>query len=127
MQKKEIISNRAPKPVGPYSQAIRVDSLVFVSGQIPIDLKTGNILETNISEQAELILKNIESILKQAGLNMDNVVKTTIYLKNIADFQFVNTVYQKFFKPPYPARSCIEVSGIPKGALLEIEAVAYEG
>ncbi|MBA2123934.1 hypothetical protein B9J78_03225 [bacterium Unc6] len=123
---KRNFNSNAPKPIGPYSQAVESGGFVFVSGQIPVDPKTGDIIGKDIEEQAEQVFQNIHSILKEVGLGLGNVVKTTIYLKTLSFFPTVNTIYQKYFKPPYPARSCIEVSNIPRGALLEIDVIASQ-
>ncbi len=111
-------TDKAPQAIGPYSQALKVNGLVYTSGQIPIDPATGNIEAT--TEQA---IKNLNEVLLAAGTNLDRVIKTTCFLKNIGDFAAFNEVYAKFFKYK-PARSCVEVSALPKGALVEIEVIA---
>lgn len=121
---KQKITSENIKAIGPYSPAIKIGNFLFISGQIGIDPKTGNLKET-LEEQTEQALKNLEEILKSAGLSLDNVVKTTIFLINMDDFQKVNEIYSKFFKEPYPARSTIAVKSLPRNALIEIEAIAY--
>lgn len=123
--KTEILSPNAPKPIGPYSQAIKVENFIFLSGQIAIDPSSGNIKSNTIEEQTKQIFKNIKEILSQCGYELNNIIKTTIFLKNIDDFPKMNRVYESFFNPPYPARTTVEVSRLPKDALIEIEAVAY--
>jgi 2-iminobutanoate/2-iminopropanoate deaminase len=121
---KEINSNQAPAAIGPYSQAIESNGMVFISGQLPIDSTTGEFKGDSIEEQATQSLDNIKAILKESGLDMSNVVKTVILLDNMNDFVKVNEVYAKYFEKPYPARASYEVSRLPKGALVEIEAIA---
>ncbi len=123
MKKQEISSRKAPAAIGPYSQAVSADGLVFVSGQLPLNAETGE-LAVGVEGQARQSLLNIREILSAAGLSMDDVVKCTIFLKNMEDFAAVNQVYAAFFEPPCPARSCVEVAALPKGALVEIEAIA---
>lgn len=121
---KEIISTQnAPAAIGPYSQAIDLGNMVFVSGQIPVDPATGTMADT-IEAQARQSLANLKAILAEAGLTMANVVKTVIFLADINDFAAVNQVYAQAFAQPYPARSCVQVAAIPKGARLEIECIA---
>ena len=122
---KEVISTKAaPAAIGPYSQAIRVGNLVYTSGQLPIDPATGVFPEGGVKEQTRQSLTNVEAILKEAGLTMDNVVKTTVFLADMNDFADMNGVYAEFFAEPYPARSAVAVKTLPKGALVEIEVVA---
>ena len=122
---KEVISTKAaPAAIGPYSQAIRVGNLVYTSGQLPIDPATGTFPEGGVKEQTRQSLTNVEAILKEAGLTMDNVVKTTVFLADMNDFADMNGVYAEFFAEPYPARSAVAVKTLPKGALVEIEVVA---
>lgn len=125
--KKVILTKSAPAPIGPYSQAIQVGNFVFCSGQVSIDPKTGNFEAKDVRGQAELVMKNIAEVLKAADVGFANVVKTTIFLKSMADFTTVNEVYGSYFKEPYPARSTVEVGGLPKGALVEIEVLAVTG
>jgi len=123
---KEIIrTDKAPAPVGPYSQAVRLGNLLFTAGQIAIDPQTGQLSTGDISEQTELVLKNIQAILEAAGSGLDNVIKTTVFLKNMDDFSRMNEVYARFFTTNPPARSAVEVARLPKDVLVEIECVAY--
>ncbi len=121
---KAISTNMAPAAIGPYSQAIEVGNLVFTSGQLPINPTTGAFPEGGIKEQARQSLLNIQAILKAAGLTMNNVVKTTVFMADMGDFADMNAVYAEFFSEPYPARSAVAVKALPKGAMLEIEVVA---
>ena len=121
---KAISTNMAPAAIGPYSQAIEVGNLVFTSGQLPIDPATGAFPEGDIKEQARQSLLNIQAILKEVGLTMNNVVKTTVFMADMGDFADMNEVYAEFFSEPYPARSAVAVKTLPKGAMLEIEVVA---
>lgn len=121
---KAISTNMAPAAIGPYSQAIEVGNLVFTSGQLPINPTTGAFPEGGIKEQARQSLLNIQAILKEAGLTMNNVVKTTVFMADMGDFADMNAVYAEFFSEPYPARSAVAVKALPKGAMLEIEVVA---
>ncbi|MFP6006500.1 RidA family protein [Helicobacter pylori] len=124
---KEIIhSTLAPKAIGPYSQAIATNDLVFVSGQLGIDASTGEFKGTDIHSQTTQSMENIKAILKEAGLGMDSVVKTTILLKSLDDFAVVNGIYGSYFKEPYPARATFQVAKLPKDALVEIEAIAVK-
>ncbi len=120
---KKISTENAPKAIGPYSQGISLSGLVFTSGQIPINPATGKIEASTIEEQTEQSCKNVKAVIEAAGLTMDNVVKTTCLLADIADFQAFNTVYEKYFTGK-PARSCFAVKALPAGALVEIEAIA---
>lgn len=121
---KEIIfSEKAPKPIGPYSQAIKIGNFIFLSGQLGID-SSGN-LKQDIQEQTHQIFSNINAILAQANLSLNSIIKTTIYLINMSDFAQVNEIYQSYFEQPYPARTTIEVSNLPKSALVEIDAIAF--
>ncbi|UOS00716.1 RidA family protein [Helicobacter pylori] len=124
---KEVIhSTLAPKAIGPYSQAIATSDLVFVSGQLGIDASTGEFKGTDIHSQTTQSMENIKAILKEAGLGMDSVVKTTILLKSLDDFSVVNEIYGSYFKEPYPARVTFQVAKLPKDALVEIEAIAIK-
>ena len=120
---KDISTATAPAALGPYSQAIDAGAFVFVSGQVPVNPSTGEI-PLGAAAQAEQAFSNIRSILEAAGLGMDAVVKTTVFLSDLADFPTVNEVYAKFFSKPFPARSCVQVAAIPKGARLEVEVIA---
>ena len=120
---KRISTDKAPAAIGPYSQALDTGNMLFISGQIPIDPKTGTMPES-VEEQAKQVLTNITNILAEAGLTMANVVKTSVFLSDLNDFAAVNEVYASFFAEPYPARSCVQVAAIPKGAKVEIETIA---
>lgn len=122
--KKIISTNEAPAAVGPYSQAVRAGSLLFCAGQIPLDPKSGKILSEDISEQTRRVMENITAILQAAGLTFDHIVKTTIFLTDLGDFQTVNEIYGSYFKQEPPARSTVQVSALPKGARVEIEVIA---
>lgn len=122
---KFVFTENAPKPVGPYSQAVRAGNFVFISGQIPLDPKTGHIVGNNIKEQAKKALENIKAIVEAAGGSIKNIVKVNVYIKDINLFGEFNAVYEEFFEEHKPARAVVEVSGIPKGVLVEIEAIAY--
>ena len=118
-----ISTSKAPAAIGPYSQAIKVGNLLYTSGQIPIDSATGNIVSGDIKEQTRQALSNIKAILEEAGLTMNNVVKTTVFLTNMEDFTEMNSIYAEFFSEPFPARSAVAVRTLPKGVLVEIEAI----
>jgi 2-iminobutanoate/2-iminopropanoate deaminase len=122
--KKVLLTDKAPAPIGPYSQAIEVGNLLFCSGQIPLDPVTNQVLTGDVKGQTELVMKNVEALLKASGLGFKNVVKTTIFLTNMADFQSVNEVYGKYFPEQPPARSTVAVAGLPKGVNVEIEVIA---
>lgn len=124
--KKVISTSKAPAAIGPYSQAIQVGNHVFASGQIPIDPATGSFVAGGVKEQARQSLTNVKAILEEAGLTLDNVVKTTVFLADMNDFADVNAVYAEFFAEPYPARSAVAVKTLPKGALVEIEVIAAQ-
>ena len=121
--KTAVTSDKTPTPVGPYSIAISFNNLIFTSGQIPINPVNKTIPES-IEEQAKQAMENLKTVLEAGGSNIDKVIKTTIYLKDMGDFGTVNEIYESFFKPPFPARTCIQVSKLPKDALIEIEAIA---
>lgn len=124
---KEVIhSTLAPKAIGPYSQAIATNDLVFVSGQLGIDASTGEFKGADIHSQTTQSMENIKAVLKEARLGMDSVVKTTILLKSLDDFAVVNEIYGSYFKEPYPARATFQVAKLPKDALVEIEAIAIK-
>ena len=116
-------TKKAPSAIGPYSQAVIADNLVFTSGQIPIDPETGNIEAACIEVQTEQAIVNLSAVLEAAGSDLDRVIKMTCYLRNMGDFAVFNEIYARYF-PGKPARSCVEISALPKGALVEIEAVA---
>ena len=121
---KTISTKKAPAAIGPYSQAIQVGNLVYTSGQIPIDPATGSFVEGGIKEQTRQSLSNVRAILEETGLTMANVIKTTVYLADMANFADMNAVYAEFFTEPFPARSAVAVKSLPKGALVEIEVIA---
>ena len=122
---KTVISTKeAPAAIGPYSQAIKVGGLVYTSGQIPIIPAMGQFPEGGIKEQTRQSLTNVQSILKEAGVSMADVIKTTVFLADMNDFADMNAVYAEFFSEPYPARSAVAVKTLPKGALVEIEVIA---
>lgn len=123
--KKVISTSKAPAAIGPYSQAIQVGNFVYTSGQIPIDPSTGQFAEGGIKEQTRQSLLNVKAILEESGLTMSDVVKTTVFMADMNDFADMNSVYAEFFSEPYPARSAVAVRTLPKGALVEIEVVAY--
>ena len=124
---KTIHTNNAPAAIGPYSQAIEVNGFIFASGQIPIDPSTGNFVEGGIKEQTKQAITNAKNILQEAGTDLAHVVKTTVYLANMADFAAMNEIYATFFQQPFPARSAVAVKDLPKGALVEVEVLAYKG
>jgi 2-iminobutanoate/2-iminopropanoate deaminase len=124
--KKVISTSNAPAAIGPYSQAIEANGTVYVSGQLGIDPATGNFAEGGAVAQARQSLTNISNILKEAGLSMKNVVKVTVLLADINDFAAVNEIYKDFFEAPFPARSAFAVAALPKGAKIEIEAIAVK-
>ena len=122
--KRIIKTDKAPGAIGPYSQAVEAGGLLFCSGQIPLDLETGKLVEGGVDAQAEQVLKNIKGLLEGAGYSLNDVVKTTIFARSINDFAIVNEIYGKYFSENFPARSFVEVSGLPRGALVEIEVIA---
>lgn len=122
--KQVIHTDSAPAAIGPYSQAIQIGDLLFVSGQVPIDPSTGAIVEGDIKAQAQQSLNNLKAILNAAGTNMGAVVKTTVFLADMNDFAAMNEVYAQFFQEPFPARSAVQAARLPKDAKVEIEAIA---
>ena len=120
---KTVSTDKAPAAIGPYSQAQIVGSLVYTSGQIPVDPATG-IIPESVEAQAEQVFVNIANLLEAAGSSISKVVKTTVFIKNMDDFAAINAVYGKYFTQPYPARSCVEVARLPKDVLIECEAIA---
>ena len=125
MPKTIIKTNHAPLPIGPYNQAVVVGNLIYTSGQISLDLKTGAVIEGGVAEQTKWVLEYVKAILKEAGTTLENVVKATVFLKNMSDFQAMNAVYAKYFDAATaPARSTVEVARLPKDVLVEIEVVA---
>lgn len=121
---KQVSTKSAPEAIGPYSQAVKTDGLVFVSGQLPIDPQTGAFPEGGIAAQTNQSLKNLGSILAEAGSDYSKVIKTTVFLADMADFAAMNEVYSSFFNAPFPARSAIAVKELPKGAFVEVECIA---
>jgi 2-iminobutanoate/2-iminopropanoate deaminase len=119
-----IITSKAPGAIGPYSQAIRTGNLIFVSGQLPVDPSTGHFAEGGIGELTRQSLLNIQHILEEVGTDMSHVVKTTVFLADMADFAAMNEVYAQFFEAPFPARSAVAIKTLPKNARVEIECIA---
>jgi 2-iminobutanoate/2-iminopropanoate deaminase len=124
MFKKVHKSDQAPAPIGPYSQAVEVDGLIFCSGQIALDAQTGEVIKGSVKDQTKKVMMNIEAVLKSAGLNFNHVIKTTIYLTSMSDFADVNEIYGGYFRELPPARSTVAVAGLPKGVQVEIEVIA---
>ena len=122
--KKIISTNEAPAAVGPYSQAVRTGSMVFCAGQIPLDPKSGQIVSQDVAEQTRRVLDNLTAVLKSERLTLSDVVKTTVFVTDLADFQTVNEIYAKYFSAQPPARSTVQVAALPKAARVEIEAIA---
>ena len=123
MQKEIISTENAPQAIGPYSQAVKAGNLMFISGQIPLDPKTGDLVSESIDEQAKQVLNNIKSICEAAGQSIDDIVKISIFLTDLENFAIVNEVMKEYFAEPYPARATVEVSGLPLGVNIEIEAI----
>ena|SRR5438067_7487156 len=127
MSKKQIVAtDRAPKAIGPYSQAVRANGFVFLSGQIPLDPGTGDLVQGDIVEQTQRVMQNLEAVLAAAGSSFDKVVRATIYLVDLGDFAKVNAVYGSCFSNEPPARATVQVAALPKGARVEIDLVAAE-
>jgi len=124
MEKKIISSNKIPAVIGPYSPAVKAGDMIFTSGQLPIDPKTGTMVEGDIQKQTEQVLENLIALLELYSITLKNVVKTTVFLKDMNDFTKFNQIYAKYFKEEFPARSCVEVACLPKDADIEIEAIA---
>ena len=124
MKREAVMTDRAPKPIGPYSQAVRCGSLVFTSGQIPVDPGTGRLVSGDIAQEAEQVFRNLAQVLEAAGTSLDRAVKVTVFLTDLGDFGRVNEVYARQFSKPFPARSTVQVAALPAGARVEIEAVA---
>ena len=123
--KNVISTDKAPAAIGPYSQAIEVNGMVFTSGQIPVNPATGEIPE-GIEAQAEQVMVNVKNLLEAAGTSMENVIKTTVFIKDMNDFGTINGIYSKYFEKDCPARSCVEVARLPKDVLMEMEAIALK-
>ena len=119
-----ISTNNAPKAIGPYSQGIKTQNMIFTSGQIPVDPATSEVVAGGIENQARQALENLKAVLIEAGVGLENVIKTTVFIKDMNEFALVNKIYGEYFKEPYPARSCVEVARLPKDVSIEIEAVA---
>ena len=124
MPKRIILTDQAPAPIGPYSQAVSVGDLVFLSGQIPLDPSTGELVGTDIEGATSRVLENIRAVLESEGLTFGHVVKTTVFMTNLAEFQGMNDVYAEYFPAPYPARSTVQVVALPRGSSVEIEVTA---
>jgi 2-iminobutanoate/2-iminopropanoate deaminase len=122
--KKVIKTDKAPKAIGPYSQAILANGMIFASGQIPIDPATGELNTGSIEDQTRLVLNNLKAVLDEGGCTFDNVIKCTVFLEDMDDFSRMNAVYAEFFNPPYPARAAVQVARLPKDVKVEIEAIA---
>ncbi|HDJ22959.1 MAG TPA: RidA family protein [Candidatus Aminicenantes bacterium] len=122
--KKEVKTKNAPEAIGPYSQAIVTNGLVFASGQIAIDPQSGQIVEGDIEKQTRQVLTNLKAVLEAAGSSLEKVVKCTVFLQDMNDFGRMNAVYSEFFRPPYPARAAVQVARLPKDVKVEIEAIA---
>ena len=121
---KVIATKNAPAAVGPYSQAIDCGDTVYCSGQIPLDPQTGAVVEGGLKAQAHQMFRNVKAVLAEAGLGLENVVKTTVFMTDLGQFGALNAIYAEYFAEPYPARSCVEVSALPKGVLVECEVIA---
>ena len=125
MKKKIIATPKAPAAIGPYSQAIKFDNFLYTSGQISLDAKTMKMVTGSIEIETEKVLQNLEAILMEDGLNLNHVIKTTVYLSDLDDFSKMNQVYERFFSDNRPARACVQVAALPKGAKVEIDAIAH--
>lgn len=121
---KVIATKNAPAAVGPYSQAIDCGDTMYCSGQIPLDPQTGAVVEGGLEAQAHQMFRNVKAVLAEAGLSLQNVVKTTVFMTDLGQFGALNAIYAEYFAEPYPARSCVEVSALPKGVLVECEVIA---
>jgi 2-iminobutanoate/2-iminopropanoate deaminase len=124
--KKIVKTNQAPAPIGPYNQAVKANGFLFISGQIPADPKTGEILNGTIEEETELVMENLKAILTEAGLSFENVIKSSIFIKNMDDFAKINSVYGSYFTDNFPARETVEVARLPKDVNVEISVIAVE-
>ncbi|NML35970.1 RidA family protein [Chitinophaga sp. G-6-1-13] len=125
MEKQIITTNQAPAPIGPYNQAVKAGNILYVSGQIPFDPATGELVKSGITDEAHMVMKNLQAVLKEAGLTFDAVVKTTIFLTDMNDFPKVNEVYGSYFSGNYPARETVQVAGLPRGVNVEISVIAH--
>ena len=124
MSRSIVKTSKAPAPVGPYSQALRCGNLLFVSGQIPLDPENGKLVLNSFAEQCHRVLLNLKLILEAGGSNLERVLKVTIYMKNLAQFNELNEIYSEYFDASKPARACVEVSALPKGVSVEMDAIA---
>ncbi len=124
MIKKAITSDKAPRAIGPYSQGIRIKGLLLLSGQIPVDPATGDVVSGDVGAQTRRVLTNLKTILEEAGGGINDIVKTTVFLKDLGAFNEMNATYEEFFAPPYPARATVGVNALPKGVGVEIDAIA---
>ena len=124
MAKKIVNTDKAPKAAGPYSQAVKVGNLLFISGQIPVEAQSGNLVREGVELQTQQVIENIGAILHSVGLSYENVVKTTLYIRNMQDFDAINKIYAEYFQEGPPARACVEVTRLPRDVDIEIEAVA---
>src|SRR3954467_9400069 len=122
--KKIVSTTEAPAAVGPYSQAVRVGPMLFTAGQIPLDPQSGQLVSQDVAEQTRRVLDNLTAVLKAEGMNFSNIVKTTVFMTNLGDFQTMNEIYASYFKDQPPARSTVQVAALPKGAQVEIEVIA---
>jgi 2-iminobutanoate/2-iminopropanoate deaminase len=125
MEKKSIQTSKAPSAIGPYSQAIRIGDFLYTSGQIALNPDTMEMMSGEIEAETERVLKSIEAILQAGGLSLEHVIKTTVYLTDLGEFSRMNEVYEKFFEKTKPARACVQVAALPKGAKVEIDAIAH--
>ena len=123
---KVISTDKAPAAIGPYSQAIEVNGMVYTSGVIPVDPATGAVVEGGVEAQANQAFKNLCNLVEASGSQVSNIVKTTVFIKEMNDFETINEIYKKYFKEPFPARSCVEVARLPKDVLLEVEAICFK-
>ena len=124
MSRKFVITSKAPSPIGPYSQAIRCGNILYVSGQIPIDPNSGEVVITSFAEQCHQVLQNLKNVLEAGGSSLNHAIKITIYMKDLKKFNELNEIYSEYFNTAKPARTCIEVSNLPKGVDLEIDAIS---
>ena len=126
MEKKVIKTNQAPSAIGPYSQGVSIDGFLYTSGQIALNPENMEMMNGEIEEETEWVLNNIEAILKADGMKRAHIIKTTVYLTDLKDFSRMNLVYEKFFEDTKPARACVQVAALPKGAKVEIDAIAHK-
>lgn len=124
--KKVISTPNAPQAIGPYSQAIEINNMIYTSGVIPINPVNGELIEGDVTDQTRRVFDNLSALLNDAGSSIEKVIKTTVFIKNMDDFSKVNEVYATYFKGDFPARSCVEVARLPKDVLIEVEAIAYK-